>query len=266
VERISSRQNAIVRRFRELARRGHADPGVLLDGAHLLQDALAAGIRVEAAAFDETVLDAGLAGLGQRASAAGARTFAVPPGVFSAMSPVRAPSGVVAIARLDPAPLDEVLRRSPQLVVILHDVQDPGNVGAAIRAAEGCGATGLITTGGSADPFGWKALRGAMGSAFRLPIATGIGFETCRRGLTPLGIGIVATVPRGGTPLPAADLRQPIALLLGGEGGGLSAELLQSADSLLTIPMVPEVESLNIAVAAGIILYEAARQRRIFEV
>jgi TrmH family RNA methyltransferase len=174
---------------------------------------------------------------------------------------VRTPSGIVAIASLEPASLDTVLERAPQLLVVLHEVQDPGNVGALIRAAEACGATGLIAGARTADPFGWKALRGAMGSAFRLPIASGISRPEYRAALTEAGVSLVATVPRAGTPLPSVDLKRPVAVLLGGEGAGLPADLVQTADVRLTIPMVPEVESLNVAVSAAIILYEAARQR-----
>ncbi len=95
----------------------------------------------------------------------------MPTAVMAAMSPVREPSGIVALAAAQPATLDEVVAATPALVVVLNGIQDAGNVGAIIRAADGCGATGVIAIEGTADPFGWKALRGAMGSTFRLPVA-----------------------------------------------------------------------------------------------
>ena len=261
VERISSRQNAIVKRFRELAHSRQSDGAALLDGVHLLEEALATGVKLEAIAFSDAVLDGHLRELANQASRAGIRTIAVTPQVLSAMSPVRNPSGVVAIAQISPAPLAAVLRSTPQLIVVLHEVQDPGNVGATIRVAESFGASGLITTPATANPFGWKALRGAMGSAFRLPIATDVPIGDVRAALKAARIPLVATVPREGTPLPSANLRGPAAILLGGEGGGLSEELIRSADTRVTIPMHAQTESLNVAVAGAIVLYEASRQR-----
>ena len=261
MQRISSRQNAIVKRFRELAQAKHPDGEVLLDGAHLLHEALSAGIPLDTVAFAESIADAESHRLVERAAKAGARAIAVTPPVLTAMSPVRNPSGVVAIARIKRTTIDRVLRTSPQLVLILHEAQDPGNVGAALRAAEACGATGAITTARTADPFAWKALRGAMGSAFRLPIATGAALDEIEAAVKRAGVALAATVPRGGTPLPSADRQKPTAILLGGEGSGLPGEVLQRADLRLSIPMRPDVESLNVAVAAAISLYEAARQR-----
>jgi RNA methyltransferase, TrmH family len=147
------------------------------------------------------------------------------------------------------------------MVLMLEEVQDPGNLGAIVRAAEACGATGIVVGNGSADPFGWKALRGSMGSAFRVPLAgrlpLGPALDAARR----RGLRILAAVARDGTSLPQCDLRQPLAVLLGGEGSGLSAEVLARADERLTIPMRPPVESLNVATAAAVIAYEAHRQR-----
>jgi TrmH family RNA methyltransferase len=119
----------------------------------------------------------------------------------------------------------------------------------------------MITTPGTADPFGWKALRGAMGSTFRLPIAVRQPVSAAVNCLRSRGISIVATVPRHGTPLPAFELRGPVAVLLGGEGAGLPDTLVADADERLSIPMRPPVESFNVAITAALILYEASKQR-----
>ncbi len=261
VERISSRQNPLVKRFRDLAGGAHRGGAVLLDGAHLLREALSARIPLDTVAVADSTDDAEVRELAAETARAGIRTIAVTSPVLAAMSPVRSPSGIVAIGRIEPASLSAVLARAPQLVVVLHEVQDPGNVGAVIRVAEGCGATGVVTTAGTADPFGWKALRGAMGSAFRLPVASGVPQAEYRSALQQAGVSLVASVPRDGTRLPATDLRKPVAILLGGEGAGLPASLVEEANARLTIPMHPGVDSLNVAVSAAIILYEAARQR-----
>lgn len=260
MERIASRQNPLVRRFRALATDGAASGAVLLDGAHLLDEALRSRVLVEIVAVadrhnpeHDPLLEA--------ARDAGARIIHVADPVLDAISPVRQPSGVVAIATLAPSSLDACLAERPALAIVLAGVQDAGNVGAAIRAAEGCGATGVICTDATADPFGWKALRGAMGSTFRLPVALERDLSSVVDRLRRAGIAVLATVPRDGTPLRATDLRQPCAVLLGAEGSGLSPDAERQADASLTIPMRPPVESLNVAIAAALILFEASRQR-----
>jgi TrmH family RNA methyltransferase len=261
MERISSRQNPIVKRFRDLSRGDSGGEWILLDGEHLLKEALASGARVDVAAFIEGLAAGPLSTLAAQAEQAGAHVFTVTEQVLSAVSPVRQPSGVVAIARRREAAFDEVLERKPSLVLMLSAVQDPGNVGAIVRAAEACGATGIVAGNGTADPFGWKALRGGMGSTLRLPIAVGQSLAEAVARARAAGLRVFATAARNGTPLPKCDLRGPSAILLGGEGQGLPEELSALADDRVTIPMRPPVESLNVAVAAALVLYEASRQR-----
>jgi TrmH family RNA methyltransferase len=261
MERISSRQNAIVKRFRQLAAGDPAGEAMLLDGEHLVREALASGLRVELAAFVERLTNGAMAEMVDALERSGARVVAITDQVLTAVSPVREPSGVVAIANRPSATLDQVLQASWSLVLILGDVQDPGNVGAIIRAAEGCGATGVVVTTGAADPFSWKALRGGMGSTFRLPIAVGPSLAEAVSRARAAGLRVVATTVRGGTPLPACDLRPGCAILIGGEGSGLPAAIVEAADERIMIPMRAPVESLNVAIAAALVLYEAARQR-----
>jgi RNA methyltransferase, TrmH family len=256
MERITSRQNAVVKEFRDAAR-GDSDV-ILLDGEHLVEEALASGIQLRLVAAAERVLHSAAV---RQAERAGARVVLVSDSVLAAISPVQSPSGLVALASRRDAPLDEVFARGPQLVVMLHDVQDPGNVGAIARAAEACGATGLVCSERTADPFGWKALRGAMGSTLRLPTAAKQSLPNAIAHARAAGLGIFATAARGGVRLADCDLRKPAAVILGGEGAGLPADLIELADTRMTIPMQPRVESLNVAVAAALVIYEASRQR-----
>jgi len=264
MERISSRQNPLVRRFRDLAA-ATAGEDVLLDGEHLLREALASHVPIEVAAFSD-VRAAASAGadssLPSDVLRQGGRVVSVSAAVLDAMSPVREPSGVAAIATLRHQSLDAALARAPQLIFLLSGIQDPGNVGAIVRAGEACGVTGVVAGEGTADPYGWKALRGSMGSAFRVPIAARVPLLDAVRAAKASGVRLVAAVPRDGEPLPEIDLRAPSAILLGGEGAGLPEPLLRLADTRVTIPMCPPVESLNVAVAAALIVYEAFRQRR----
>jgi RNA methyltransferase, TrmH family len=265
MERISSRQNPIVKQFRALLDPVQARSGdvarMLLDGEHLVAEALDSDVAIDVVAVRDDGADGALGALARRAAARGARLLGVPSAVLSAISPVREPSGIVAIARRSALTLDDALANPPQLVLMLSRVQDPGNVGAIVRAADACGATGIITSDGTADPFGWKALRGSMGSAFRIPVAAHESLEQAVRAAKERRIRVLAAVPRGGTPLPGCDLRGASAVLLGGEGNGLAPHLVTLADEAITIPMRPPAESLNVATAAALIAYEAQRQR-----
>jgi TrmH family RNA methyltransferase len=260
VEKVTSRQNALVKRFRALAQE-RADGEVLLDGIHLVEEALASGIQVDLALFSESAARGRLATLVRAVERTGTRTVAVTDGIFPSVSPVQHASGVVAIARITAASMDDVLRTRPSLLLLLDGVQDPGNLGAIVRAAEACGATGVIVGTSSADAFGWKALRGAMGSSLRVPIMQRVAMPEALRRMKAGGVRVFAAVARDGTPLPACDLRGDAAVLLGGEGAGLPDRLVATADAKLTIPMNPPVESLNVAVASALVLYEASRQR-----
>jgi TrmH family RNA methyltransferase len=259
VRRISSRSNPLVARFRAAAR-GRDPDSLLLDGEHLIEEALASGITLDAVALAETIADT-RPELIERLERSGAEVVRVPSQVMAAMSPVKQPAGLVALGRASGASLEEATAGSPQLIVLMQGIQDAGNVGAIVRAADGCGATGLIACEGTADPFGWKALRGAMGSTFRVPIAVRQPAAAALAQLRRQGISIVATVPRDGTPLPRFTLTGPVAILLGGEGPGLPPDVIGQADQRLSIPMRAPVESFNVAITAALVLYEAAKQR-----
>jgi len=263
VQTISSRRNPIVSEYRRAARAGAGGGPLLLDGAHLIADAEAAGLLIRSAAVVAARLAASaeMDRLVRRLDGRGVPVFTVPAPVMAAMSPVRTPSGVVALADRPEGRLARALEGARPLVAAAVDVQDPGNLGAIVRAAEAAGATGLIACGRSADPYGWKALRGAMGSAFRLPIAAAVAVPDALAALRARGIRVCAAVPGRGESIYAAPLDGPVAILLGGEGAGLPAEVVAQADVRLHIPMQPPVESLNVAVAAALFLFEAARQR-----
>lgn len=253
---MTSRGHRVVSRCRSLARRRTRDDPVLIDGEHLLTEALDAGIEVEL-----VLTDGSHPALCQRARQAGASVYEASATVLDAASPVRTPSGLVAAARWRPAALPSVLGGDQALVVGLVDVQDPGNVGAAIRSAHGLGATGVLVLGESADPGGWKALRGSMGSLFRIPVARGTIEDVmveARR--TP--IPLAAAVPTGGEPIASLDLSPPRLMLFGHEGSGLAAHVADSCDVRFSIPMAAKAESLNVAVTVALALWEAGRSRR----
>jgi len=256
---ITSRQHPIVKEFRELAK--GAGSLLLLDGWHLLSEAANAEVAVEKIAVcgpptrdEQSIVD--------RLLRRGAQLIEVSGAVLNALSPVNSPTGVVASARTPVVSPAAVLAPSPALVLAAAGLQDPGNAGAIIRSAAAAGATGVVLDACSADPWGWKALRASMGSVFKIPVVRTRALSSVVEDWRSQGLQIVAAVPRGGTPMYDADLSRPSAILLGGEGGGLPQGYLQAADQRVSIPMHGTIESLNAAVAAALLLYEAQRQRR----
>src|SRR6476660_6984889 len=194
---ITSRHNPLVARFRDAAR-GDADGVMLLDGAHLVADALSAGVAIHVAVVTAAAEHSDdMQELVDRLSKRDVDVVSVSAPVMDAISPVRSASAIVALASRPPDRGAEMYNPPSPLVVVAVDIQDPGNVGAIVRVAEAAGASGVVATGGSAQPFGWKALRGSMGSALRLPIGGGdpaAAIATARRHCCR----IVATVPRAG--------------------------------------------------------------------
>lgn len=258
---ISSRQNALVVRCRAIAR-GEDSARILLDGAHLVSEALASGLAIQQAIVSTAHAgDAEIAAIVHELERRQVEMVAARPPVMAAVSLLRSPSAVVAVAARPVASTDGRPSRQA-LLVLACDVQDPGNIGAIVRVAEAAGATGMVAAGQSADPFGSKALRGSMGSALRLPIAMRSTIDESVADARRQGCRIAAAVPRGGTLLYDADLRGPLAVLVGSEGSGLADAVIREADLQLTIPMQPPVESLNAAVTVAIILYEARRQNQ----
>ena len=251
VKRITSRQNPLVARYRA-AGRGDLAGLVLLDGPHLIADALDARVPIrQAAVASEALADADVRGLVARLTAP----------VMSALSPVRSSSAIVALADRPAHDAGRLYAGAAALVLIASDVQDPGNIGAIVRVAEAGGATGVVAADASADPFGWKALRGSMGSTLRLPVASREHADQAVAQARRHGCRIVATTPQGGRSLFDVNLKMPVAVLIGGEGAGLARALVEAADERMTIPMQAPVESLNAAVTAALVVYEARRQR-----
>lgn len=261
---ITSRQNPLVTRFRALA--DSADPTgarVLLDGVHLIRDAHESGHVIEIAAVSSSRMaaDTEEARLAHILEKAGVEVVQVPAAVFAAMSPVRTPSGLVAIASRRPASAADLCSVSNALLLVAIDVQDPGNVGALIRTAEAGGMTGMFVAGASANPFSWKAIRGSMGSTLRLPVVGGTPSAALLSCLKSGGIRSIAAVPRGGEDPEEIDWRGKVALFVGGEGAGLPEEVTSQCDALVSIPMAAHVESMNVAAAGAILIYAARRQR-----
>ena len=273
VKRISGRQNAVVRAYRALAR--EPDPAgarLLLDGVHLVREAHAAAVPFESVVVAASHIDSTRwhsapspseeSQIAEALDRAGVDVAVASDQVFAALSPVRTPSGIVAIAHHHPTTTDAILEQARLFALVVVDVQDPGNLGSLMRVAEAGGVTGIIVAGESANPFSWKAVRGSMGSVLRLPVARSVSIDTVMQDLEKTNTKAIAAVPRDGWDPDAVDWSGRIALLLGGEGPGLSADVVAAADERVSIPMEAPVESLNVAASAAVIIYAARRARR----
>lgn len=232
----------------------------LLEGPHLLAEALAAGLEIEAVVATPDFADepSGAALLGR---VAGPVQLARGD-VLESLADSDSPRGVVAVARL-PRGGAETLPPAPAGVYVYGDgLQEPGNLGALARVAEAAGAAGLALAPGSAHPNHPRALRASAGSLLRLPVAREVSLAALATALAPLRPTWLALVPRGGDdPETAVPIVGAAVLLVGAEGPGLGAEALERSDRRLSLPMQPPVESLNATVAAALALYALARRR-----
>lgn len=263
---IVSRQNAAVRNCRALAR-GRDGDRVLLDGVHLLEDAVETGLPIEL-----VITTSRIAGAHQRLVAAleaVAPVYLAADDIVQSASPVRTSSGIVGVATLPAATVAETVPQHapegqpyvPAMAVALVDVQDPGNAGAVVRAVEAAGGTGVIACGTTADLRSWKALRASMGSAFRVPLAHASLDELAAEARLA-GVRLIASTLDAA----AADMRdvtwnEPFILLIGNEGRGLDPDVAGRAELAVRIPMFGKLQSMNAALSAAVILYEAERQR-----
>ncbi len=274
---ITSRDNRWLKRFRSALGGEENDEGLIgVEGVRMVEAALGSRMMVHAL----LVSDSGQRHLRRLAPLISPemRVLRTSDRLFEGIAATQTPQGVAALVRPELATIEEILRGTP-LVIVLAGVQDPGNVGTILRAAEAFGATGAVTCScgamGTADPFSPKAMRASAGSVLRLPILRGIPAEDLLAKLRSSGVKIYAAVagktqPRGSalhSVLPwEIDWKTPSALLIGNEGAGLPEEIVRSADARVAIPQATAttpvgIESLNAAMAATVLLYEAMRQR-----
>jgi TrmH family RNA methyltransferase len=253
-EVLTSPANPLLKDVRRaIARGGLTEQGWLVaETPHLLEEALRSGLEVQ------VVLAAESASGAVRDLVKGARLAMVEDALFQKLGDTASSQNVIALVTPPSWGLEQMLG-AHTLVITLDGVQDPGNAGAIVRAAEAFGASGAMFLKGTVSPFNPKTLRASAGSLFRLPFVHGLYAGPARAALEQAEVNIYAAMPHGAAPLAEADLTLPCAIVIGSEGGGVSEPMRRGAIGL-SIPTAG-VESLNAAVAAGILLYEARRQR-----
>ena len=251
----------------------------------MVGEALASGVDIESVYVDRSATpDGAVDSLLEAAYAAGSRVFDLAPGVLARVADTVSPQPVMAVVRQMDVPL-AALRPGARpgtgaapaaaarpgtgagagadLVVVCVDLRDPGNAGTVLRSAEAAGATGLVCCDGSVDLFNPKTVRASAGSLFRLPVVAGGEPADVLAELGSWGLTRLASTPRGGAGYSEVDLTRPVALVVGNEAHGLPGGLDALIDGWLTIPMAGRAESLNAGMAAAVLLFEAARQRRL---
>ena len=263
LRQVSSKENVLVKELRHsFSQAALTEDGYCaIEGVRLLEEALRSGLRVKAVFFSQSARERANRLLPQISTHADA--LLLPDAVFRSAVATETPQGVAALVKLKSFAFADLLGNNP-LILGAAGVQDPGNLGTIIRSAEAMGASGVLTMEGTVNAINPKVIRASAGSLFRLPVVKMESAEAVRN-LREQGAKIVATSSHKGIPLDEADLTEACAIFVGSEGAGISKELIAEADEVIAIPHSERVESLNAGIAASIILYEAARQRRTAE-
>lgn len=255
---ITSTKNEKVKQIKSLqgrAKERREAGAFVVEGIRLAEEVLAAGFPVRLCLYSPEINPRGLA-LVDTMQAAGVETLEAAPHVIAAASDTQTPQGILLVVELTPLPFPE----KPNLVLVLDQLGDPGNAGTLLRTAAAAGVDAVLLSAGSVDPFSPKVIRSGMGAHFRLPVHNMPAEEIialCRKH----SLRIMLAEADKGAAYHAADLKSPLAIVVGSEAHGPGAAFHQAADGYLHIPMPGASESLNAAVAASVLLFEALRQR-----
>ncbi len=259
---VQSKNNARLKELRKaFVRPGRGTDGlVAIEGPHLLEEAIRAGVRIAAVFLRFT----GRGDLGYRPRVGeDVEILLLDPDLFDDVVQTETPQPVAALVEKPDWTWAHLLRQGeawPPLLVVVAGVQDPGNLGTILRSAEAFKATGVISLPGTVNEWNSKVVRSSAGSIFRLPLIHATPQE-CFTMLREAGARVLTTSVTNAAPIHEANLTGPVAFLIGNEGAGVPAETAKQADSSVTIPCPGPVESLNAAVAASVLLYETSRQR-----
>ncbi len=255
---ITSSANRQMKRIVQLNKKAKAryeQRVFVVEGLKLCQEAPHGSVRAT------YVSESFLASEGSREALEGLPYETVSDRVFEAACDTKAPQGILRLVEMMEYELEDLLGENPHLL-ILEGIRDPGNLGTMLRAGEGAGATGVLMDDTTVDVFNPKVARAAMGSLYRIPFFSTPDLSGCIRELKRRGISMYAAHLKGTTYYGDPDYRKPTGFLIGNEARGLSPGIAELADCRVKIPLEGKAESLNAAVAAALLMYEANRQRR----
>jgi TrmH family RNA methyltransferase len=251
----STRVVAAAKLHRQVARR--RSDRFLVEGANLVEAASRRGLVREIFATE-----AAMARYGDLVAEHGTAVQLITERAAKALSDTVTPAGLVAVCEHPSTDLADVLAQAPRLVAVGVEIGEPGNAGTLIRIADAMGAAAVVFAGRSVDPYNGKCLRASAGSIFAVPVVSEPDAEAAIGLLQGAGLRVLATTVDGELSLDDADLAAPTAWLFGSEAHGLSGQLTARADARVTIPMAGDAQSLNVAAAAAICLYQSARSQR----
>ncbi len=268
---IKSVHNPLVKYLFKLKKRKYREQEgkFLIEGVRFVEEALDSGWPVESIIYSPDLI--GSARGSRLVAGAGSRNIKIVPAekkVVDALAFTEATQGVLALCRMKDRRPEEIAgargagkAEQDALLVVVDGVSDPGNLGTIIRSAHALGADGAVLLKGTVDLYNDKALRSTMGSVFHLPVAHNVRADQLRPLLSAGGISLLVGVPRGGIPVDCLNAKRPLALVVGSESEGPSGEIFSLPHERITVPMPGQAESLNVAVALSIMLYEIVRLR-----
>lgn len=259
---ISSHRNALVKRIRKLQQKKYRERegAFFVEGIRIVLTALEQNAPVETLVFAPELLTSDVAlAMVEEQKGLGRDVVAVTASVFESLSGRDNAVGLGAVIRASVLDPSDLRIRNQDIIVALDEISDPGNLGTIIRTVDAAGGAGIILLGSSTDPFHPTAIRASMGAVFNVPLATMDGARSLLPWARQRGLQIVATSARAAHSFWQAPYQTPALLLFGSEGEGLSAEIQAEADLAVSIPMYGVSSSLNLAVAAGLLLYELRR-------
>lgn len=264
---IDNPRSPRVRAVAKLAKRdARSETGLfLLEGPQAVSEALTYRPELLVDLFATPMALERYSDIARGAAEAGLEVEFVSEVVLDAMADTVTPQGIIAVCRQFPTSLKDILGSEPKLIAILEEVRDPGNAGTIIRAADAAGADAVILTGRSVDLYNPKVVRATTGSLFHLPVAVGSELEGVVEKIKGIGLQVIAADIKGADLLAARKagaLAAPTAWLFGNEARGLSDEHYALADWVITVPIYGHAESMNLATAASVCLYESAFAQR----
>jgi len=230
------------------------------EGVRVVEEAIRSGRKIKAVFVRESSAERANRLLPQLG--AHTETLMLPDDVFDSAVPSDTPQGVAALVKIEPVALEQVLTLDGALLLAVAGLQDPGNLGTLVRSAEAFGASAVLIGSGTVSPWNPKVVRGSSGSIFRMPVVSG-SLVTAFEALRQREYRVMATSSHRGTLLPEVNLGGATVVVIGNEGAGIARELMPFVDETIVIPQSSKVESLNAGIAGSIILYEAARQRKL---
>jgi RNA methyltransferase, TrmH family len=263
-ELITSAANPLIKRVRLLGERRNRrrERAFVVRGIQPVWQAVEAGAAIEVLIVSPDLLKGQAAAMVAEQEDRGIRVARLSADLFGRIADRDGPAGLAAIIAGQLAGLDDLDVRPDSVFIALHEVGNPGNLGTIIRTADGAGAAGVILIGASTDPYDPAAVKASMGALFSVPVAAAATAAEFVRWCRSHGVAIAVASGKGSGAVWDVALPAPVAILLGSEAAGLPGDLLAEGDIRLRIPMTGTAESLNLAVAAGILLYEAWRQFR----